>query len=40
MATTMRTSGAASADYDMSLWYDSKYYKIGLGLMLAVAIFW
>ncbi|SEM83773.1 methane monooxygenase/ammonia monooxygenase subunit C, partial [Nitrosomonas marina] len=40
MATTMGTSGAASADYDMSLWYDSKYYKIGLGLMLAVAIFW
>ena len=38
MATTM--SGAASADYDMSLWYDSKYYKIGLSLMLGLAIFW
>ncbi|PTN10354.1 methane monooxygenase/ammonia monooxygenase subunit C, partial [Nitrosomonas aestuarii] len=40
MATTMGTSSAASAGYDMSLWYDSKYYKLGMGIMLAVAIFW
>ncbi|MCE7913838.1 MAG: methane monooxygenase/ammonia monooxygenase subunit C, partial [Nitrosomonas sp. PRO4] len=31
MATTYGTTSASkSADYDMSLWYDSKYYKLGL----------
>ena len=42
MATTMGTSSAASSTrgYDMSLWYDSKWYKYGMGVMLAVAIFW
>ncbi|PSJ15714.1 methane monooxygenase/ammonia monooxygenase subunit C, partial [Nitrosomonas supralitoralis] len=37
MATTYgTTSGAASANYDMSLWYDSKFYKIGMLTMLLV----
>ncbi|UJP00933.1 MAG: methane monooxygenase/ammonia monooxygenase subunit C, partial [Nitrosomonas sp.] len=41
MATTYGTSSSASsADYDMSLWYDSKYYKLGMLTMLLVAIFW
>ncbi|MBS0497094.1 MAG: methane monooxygenase/ammonia monooxygenase subunit C, partial [Proteobacteria bacterium] len=41
MATTYgTTSSASSADYDMSLWYDSKYYKLGMLTMLLVAIFW
>ncbi|MBL8496768.1 MAG: methane monooxygenase/ammonia monooxygenase subunit C, partial [Nitrosomonas sp.] len=41
MATTYGTSSASkSADYDMSLWYDSKYYKLGMLTMLLVAIFW
>jgi methane/ammonia monooxygenase subunit C len=41
MATTYgTTSSASSASYDMSLWYDSKYYKLGMGTMLLVAIFW
>ena len=30
MATTYGTSSASSASYDMSLWYDSKYYKLGM----------
>ncbi len=41
MATTYGTTSAStSAGYDMSLWYDSKYYKLGMGTMLLVAIFW
>ncbi|TXI28734.1 MAG: methane monooxygenase/ammonia monooxygenase subunit C, partial [Nitrosomonas oligotropha] len=40
MATTYGTSSASSASYDMSLWYDSKYYKLGMLTMLLVAIFW
>ncbi len=40
MATTYGTTSAStSAGYDMSLWYDSKYYKLGMGTMLLVAIF-
>jgi len=43
MATTLETSshaGSSGRDYDMSLWYDSKWYKFGLLTMLGVAIFW
>ena len=43
MATTYETSSTAKSggrDYDMSLWYDSRWYKFGLITMLAVAIFW
>src|SRR5680860_962981 len=41
MATTMGASSATGdRDYDMSLWYDSKFYKMGMGTMLLVAIFW
>ena len=43
MATTLGTSSAAKSsgrDYDMSQWYDSRWYKFGLITMLAVAIFW
>ncbi|MGH8763502.1 MAG: methane monooxygenase/ammonia monooxygenase subunit C, partial [Nitrosospira sp.] len=44
MATTLGTSGShagsSGRDYDMSLWYDSKWYKFGLITMLGVAIFW
>ncbi|MDW7665189.1 MAG: methane monooxygenase/ammonia monooxygenase subunit C, partial [Nitrosomonadaceae bacterium] len=43
MATTLGSAGAArmgSGDGDMSLWYDSKWYKFGMALMLLVAIFW
>ena len=45
MATTYDKTGSVatktgSRDWDMSQWYDSKWYKFGLGLMLAVAIFW
>ncbi|MEO6823985.1 MAG: methane monooxygenase/ammonia monooxygenase subunit C, partial [Nitrosospira sp.] len=44
MATTLGTSsnhaGSGGRDYDMSLWYDSKWYKFGLLTMLGVAIFW
>ena len=40
MATTYgTTSRASSTDYDMSLWYDSKYYKLGMLTMLLVAIY-
>jgi len=42
MATTYETSSTAKSsgrDYDMSLWYDSRWYKFGLITMLAVAIF-
>ncbi|MSQ04901.1 MAG: methane monooxygenase/ammonia monooxygenase subunit C, partial [Nitrosomonadaceae bacterium] len=42
MATTLGSAGAArmgSGDGDMSLWYDSKWYKFGMALMLLVAIF-
>ena len=38
MATTYGTTSAgSSANYDMSLWYDSKYYKIGMLTMLSVS---
>lgn len=42
MATTygLATNVSKEDDYDMSLWYDSKFYKIGLITMLSVAIFW
>src|SRR5687768_18418558 len=43
MATTLESSSHAKSggrDYDMSLWYDSKWYKFGLITMLAVACFW
>src|SRR6185312_8192983 len=30
----------SSARYDMSEWYDSKYYKMGLLPILGIAIFW
>jgi methane/ammonia monooxygenase subunit C len=43
MATTLGTSSQAKSggrDYDMSLWYDSRWYKFGLITMLLVAIFW
>ncbi|WP_371265781.1 methane monooxygenase/ammonia monooxygenase subunit C, partial [Nitrosospira briensis] len=45
MATTLETSSHAKSksggrDYDMSEWYDSRWYKFGLITMLAVAIFW
>ena len=43
MATTLETSSQAKSsgrDYDMSLWYDSRWYKFGLITMLGVAIFW
>ena len=44
MATTLGTSsshaGSGGRDYDMSLWYDSRWYKFGLITMLGVAIFW
>ncbi|PTR05079.1 hypothetical protein C8R32_1181, partial [Nitrosospira sp. Nsp5] len=34
MATTLETSGShagsSGRDYDMSLWYDSRWYKFGL----------
>mgnify|MGYP003675332017 CR=1 FL=1 len=36
----METSSASTSnDYDMTLWYDSKYYKLGLGVMVGVAIY-
>ena len=43
MATTLGTSNQAKSGgrgYDMSLWYDSKWYNFGLITMLLVAIFW
>ena len=44
MATTYGSTGtaakASSGSWDQSLWYDSRWYKFGMGLMLAVACFW
>ena len=44
MSTALRGAKAAVEELDhgdsMPQWYDSKYYKIGLLAMLAVAIFW
>ncbi|MEE8530419.1 MAG: methane monooxygenase/ammonia monooxygenase subunit C, partial [Nitrosomonadaceae bacterium] len=43
MATTYGTPGTAattSGSWDKSVWYDTKYYWVGLLSMLAVAIFW
>ncbi|MCH6585004.1 MAG: methane monooxygenase/ammonia monooxygenase subunit C, partial [Proteobacteria bacterium] len=43
MATTYGTTETAatgSRDWDMTVWYDSKFYKFGLLLMLSVATFW
>ncbi|SFN83423.1 methane/ammonia monooxygenase subunit C, partial [Nitrosospira briensis] len=31
---------ASSAAFDMSEWYDSRYYKIGLLPILGIAMFW
>ncbi|MEO8992132.1 MAG: methane monooxygenase/ammonia monooxygenase subunit C, partial [Nitrosospira sp.] len=31
---------ASRDSYDMSEWYDSRYYKIGLLPVLGIAIFW
>ena len=46
MATTYEKAGSVattktgSRDWDMSEWYDSRWYKFGMALMLAVACFW
>ncbi|SFN99083.1 methane monooxygenase/ammonia monooxygenase subunit C, partial [Nitrosospira briensis] len=31
---------AGNASFDMSEWYDSRYYKIGLLPILGIAMFW
>ncbi len=44
MATTYGSTGtaakASSGSWDQSLWYDSRWYKFGMALMLLVACFW
>jgi methane/ammonia monooxygenase subunit C len=42
MATTYtETSSTVTKEkWDTAEWYDSRYYKAGMALMLAVAVFW
>ena len=43
MATTFTETNKTVAKeraWDKAEWYDSRYYKAGMALMLAVAVFW